>query len=99
MAQASTLAETKSPPVCLSLGMMAWNEEDSICTTLESLFQQSIFEKLRARGECVEFLVLANGCKDRTVAVAQDFLDRMTREHPLSGGFVARVIDIPEAGR
>lgn len=99
MEEAPTLLERKSPPVCLSLGMMAWNEEDSIRTTLESLFQQSIFKKLRARDECVEFLVLANGCKDRTVPIAQEFLAQVTREHAWSGGFVARVIDIPEAGR
>jgi glycosyltransferase involved in cell wall biosynthesis len=89
----------KSPPVVLSLGMMAWNEEESILTTLESLFQQSVFKKLRARDEQMEFLVLANGCSDRTVPLAREFLDRMAREHPWARGFTARVIDIPEPGR
>src|SRR3954465_4668652 len=99
MEPAPTQSQRKSPAVCLSLGMMAGNEEESICTPLESLFQQSIFEKLQARHECVEFLVLANGCKDRTVPVAQEFLGRMAREHAWPRGFVARVIDIPEPGR
>jgi hypothetical protein len=89
----------KRNPVVLSIGMMAWNEEDSICTTLESLFRQSVFERLHARREQCEILVLANGCTDRTVAVARELFERMDREHPWADGFTARVIDIPEAGR
>lgn len=89
----------KKNPVVLSIGMMAWNEEESICTTLESLFRQSVFERLCARHEQCEILVLANGCTDRTVAVARELFDRMEREHPWADGFTARVIDIPEPGR
>jgi glycosyltransferase involved in cell wall biosynthesis len=85
--------------ICFSLGMMAWNEQDSIRLTLESLFQQSIFERLAARGEKCEFIVLANGCTDRTVPIATEFLENMQRTHPWSAGFVARVIDIKQAGR
>jgi glycosyltransferase involved in cell wall biosynthesis len=90
---------TNAAPICLSLGMMAWNEEDSIRPTLESLFQQTIFERLTRRGERCEILVLANGCTDRTVAVAQEICTRMEQTHPWAAGFAARVIDIPEAGR
>lgn len=89
----------KKNSVVLSIGMMAWNEEDSICTTLESLFRQSVFEKLCARHEQVEILVLANGCTDRTVAVSRALFERMEREHEWRDGFTARVIDIPEPGR
>jgi glycosyltransferase involved in cell wall biosynthesis len=89
----------KKHPVVVSIGMMAWNEEDSIQATLESLFRQSVFEKLSARHEQCEILVLANGCTDRTVAVARDYFERMEREHPWVSGFTARVIDIPEPGR
>ncbi|MDO8539912.1 MAG: glycosyltransferase [Opitutaceae bacterium] len=89
----------KKNPIVLSIGMMAWNEEESIGTTLESLFRQSAFEKLCARHEQCEILVLANGCTDRTVAVARELFDRMEREHPWAEGFTARVIDIPEPGR
>jgi hypothetical protein len=90
---------TNAAPICLSLGMMAWNEEDSIRPTLESLFQQTIFERLARRGERCEILVLANGCTDRTVAVAQEICTRMEQTHPWAAGFAARVIDTPEAGR
>lgn len=78
---------------------MAWNEEDSILTTLESLFRQSVFERLCARREQVEILVLANGCHDRTVPIARAFFERMEHEHHWPDGFSARVIDIPEPGR
>src|SRR5687767_7816027 len=88
-----------SRPVVLSIGMMAWNEEKSIVTTLQSLFEQSVFEKLAARGEQCEIVVLANGCKDRTVQVARDFFARVERDHPSRVAFSARVEDIPEPGR
>lgn len=91
--------EVKPPPIILSIGMMAWNEEDSIGTTLESLFRQSVFERLCARRAQCEILVLANGCTDRTVPLARDLFARMKREHPWPRGFTARVIDLPEPGR
>jgi len=86
-------------PVRLSIGIMAWNEEDSIRTTLESLFRQSVFQKLRARNEQCEVVVVANGCADHTVAVAREFLDTIAREHEWSDGFSARVVDVPEPGK
>lgn len=78
---------------------MAWNEEKSILTTLRSLFQQSVFERVAARQQRVEILVIANGCSDRTVPLTQEFFAQMQREHPWSAGFVARAVDIPEPGR
>lgn len=86
-------------PVRLSIGIMAWNEEDSIRTTLESLFRQSVFQKLCARNEQVEIVVVANGCTDRTVPVTREFLEKMSREHDWSDGFTARVVDVPEPGK
>src|SRR5207248_3811450 len=92
-------APIPSRPIALSIGIMAWNEEDSIVTTLESLFGQSAFEKFAARQERCEILVLANGCTDRTVQVATECFLRMEREHAWRDGFAARVIEIKEAGR
>lgn len=86
-------------PVTLSIGIMAWNEADSITTTLDSLFRQSIFHKLCARSEQCEIVVVANGCTDRTVPVVRDYLQRISREHEWSEGFTARVIDVPQAGK
>ncbi len=87
------------PPITLSIGIMAWNEEASIVPMLASLFEQSIFAHLAARGERCEVVCLANGCTDRTVPVAAEIFARMEREHPGRLGLAARVEDITQPGR
>lgn len=86
-------------PVAVSIGIMAWNEENSIRATLESLLRQSIFEKLAERGEACEVVVVANGCTDATAAVAREVLERAGREHPRPDAVVVRVVDLPEPGK
>lgn len=78
---------------------MAWNEEDSIRTTLESLFRQSVFQRLCTRNEQCEVVVVANGCTDNTVGVTREFLEAIAREHEWAEGFTARVVDVPEPGK
>jgi glycosyltransferase involved in cell wall biosynthesis len=90
---------SKKHPVALSIGVLAWNEEDAIRTSLESLFRQTVFEKLCTRHEQCEIVVLANGCTDRTAAVARDVAERMERTHDWSTAFTVRVIEIPEPGK
>lgn len=87
------------PTTVLSIGIMAWNEEVSIVPMLASLFEQSIFAHLAARGERCEVVCLANGCTDRTVAVAAEIFATMNRDHPARRGLVARVEDIATPGR
>ena len=87
------------PPVLLSIGIMAWNEESSIVPMLESLFTQSIFARLAARKLRCEVVCLANGCTDRTVVVATEIFSRMTRLHPARSGMKLRVEDITTPGR
>lgn len=86
-------------PITLSLGIMAWNEEAAILPMLESLFQQSLFAHVAARHERCEIICLANGCTDRTVAVATEMFARMKREHPARDAWTARVANIPTPGR
>jgi glycosyltransferase involved in cell wall biosynthesis len=86
-------------PVHLSIGIMAWNEEDSIRTTLESLFRQSIFEKMSVRGRRCEIICIANGCTDRTVEVAGETFDRLTGENDHPEAIVTRVVNLVEPGR
>ncbi len=78
---------------------MAWNEETAIVPMLESLFGQTIFARLAARGERCQIVCLANGCTDRTVAVAGGIFAKMNREHPARRGLLARVEDIATPGR
>jgi glycosyltransferase involved in cell wall biosynthesis len=89
----------KHLPTALSIGVMAWNEEASIGPMLASLFRQSIFSHLAAGREGCEIICLANGCTDRTAAVAADLFARMEDEHPGCQGVSARVEDIREPGR
>lgn len=92
-------AATPEAPILVSLGIMAWNEERSIGDMLESLFRQSLFAKLRARNVRAEILCLANGCTDRTAAVAGEFFARMQATHPDAAGFTTRVCDLVRPGR
>ncbi len=86
-------------PIALSIGILAWNEEDSLGATLDSLFAQSIFGLLEKRGERVEIICLANACTDRTVPIAQETFTRMLRTHAARAGLSAWVADIREPGR
>ena len=86
-------------PIALSIGIMAWNEEASIVPMLASLFGQSIFAHLAARNERCEIICLANGCTDRTAAVAAEIFATMEREHPARRALQARVADLPAPGR
>src|ERR1044071_6018569 len=96
---AMSLSPPKHFPITLSIGIMAWNEEGSIRTTLDSLFRQSVFEKLCTRHEQCEIVVVANGCTDRTVPVVREYLEAIARTHPWADGFTARVGDVPEPGK
>lgn len=89
----------KKNPICLSIGIMACNEEGSIRATLESLFRQTILEKVWSRHEQCEVIVVANGCTDRTAAIAQEVCDAATRTHEWADAFSARVVELPEGGR
>ncbi len=60
----------------ISIGILAWNEEDVIETTLASLFRQSAL--LGTSGDLPdvgwEIIVVPNGCSDGTAAVARRVL-------------------------
>ena len=90
---------SKKNPVALSIGILASNAEEALRDTLASLFRQSVFEKLSARHQLCEILVLAHGSTDRGAPLARAMFDRLDREHACSEAFVARVIEIPEPGR
>lgn len=92
-----TSPERASPPL-LSIGILAYNEEDGIKTTLESLFKQTIFAELERAGAWCEVVCVANGCVDATVAVADDFFAAASA-HPHAAAFECRVEDIQEKGK
>ena len=60
----------------ISIGILAWNEEDVIEATLVSLFRQSVFQGANSDllGTEWEIVVVPNGCTDDTAAVARRVL-------------------------
>ena len=100
------MTETKTHPkepggdaVCASIAVFAWNEEEAIGTTLESLLAQSFFKRLRERGSRCEVVCVLNGCTDGTAARAAEIFRQQAREHPAAASFAGRVADLPEKGK
>jgi glycosyltransferase involved in cell wall biosynthesis len=58
----------------ISIGVLAYNEEKNIGRTLASLFQQSIFTRSTGLDVQWQVIVVPNGCKDATAAVATQAL-------------------------
>ena len=85
--------------VYLSLAIFAWNEEEVIGKTLESLFEQAIFSDLHARGLKAEIICVVNGCEDRTPEIAHAIFRQQTETHPGREGFVCRVVNLAERGK
>jgi glycosyltransferase involved in cell wall biosynthesis len=90
---------TQLKPPRISIAVRAWNEEAVIRRTLESLFEQSLFEELSARGEGCEVLCIPNGCTDDTAEIAGAVFSEQAEAHPFADAFDCNVRNIPEAGR
>jgi len=82
----------------VSIGVLAWNEAGSIATTLRSLFEQSIFQKVVERGDKIEFICVPNGCSDDTAQVAADCF---AQDVPagLEGGLTCVVKELQAPGK
>jgi glycosyltransferase involved in cell wall biosynthesis len=94
----NTEISTNTPPL-VSIGIIAWNEEQGIAPMLESVFQQSLFAQLAASGRHCEIICVANGCTDRTPEVVAGIFARQSREHPHAGNFSCRVMNVAERGK
>ena len=89
----------------LSLGIMAWNEEDSICHTLESLLRQSVFGRLAAPGRTLFAFALANvaaavpelrgGPLEEGVALLNGIVRETAQRH---GAVLVEMYDHPAGG-
>ncbi len=77
----------------ISIGILAYNEEDSIATTLRSLTRQTLLKHAES-GDQVEVCVVANGCTDGTIERAQEFCAETKMP-----GVQFRVFEIPVAGK
>jgi hypothetical protein len=70
--------------ICVSIGILAWNEEESVQATLDSVLKQLIFKELTSRGYRSEIIFVANGCTDRTAEVARQFFASASRTDSLT---------------
>ena len=83
----------------VSVAIFAWNEEHAIRSTLNSLFQQSIFGHLGRRHTRSEVFCVTNGCTDQTPVVAAQTAEQLQLQHPDREAFTARVANIVERGK
>ena len=83
----------------LSCAIIAWNEEASLPSMLQSLFEQSLFAELKLRGQHCEIFCLANGCTDNTVGVAEKIFAQNAREHPHRNSFSCSVVTLDQRGK
>ena len=95
----TTKNATCSANTAVSLAVFAWNEQEIIATMLNSVFEQSLFAELAARGEVCEVLCVVNGCSDRTPIIAQEVFARQSQTHPNRTAFRCRVENLPQAGK
>jgi len=89
---------TEPVPV-LSIGILVWNEEETIGPALQSLFRQSLFARLAQWQLQCEILCVANGCTDRTSAVASQIFQEQAGSHPFKDTFRCRTVDVPQRGK
>jgi len=83
----------------ISIGILAWNEEEAIGATLESLFAQTLFAKLAANGLHCEILCVTNGCTDRTPEIVSEVCEQQQAVHPHRASFIARACNIVQRGK
>tara|TARA_R110001583_G_scaffold38302_2_gene123770 strand:- start:12802 stop:13845 length:1044 start_codon:yes stop_codon:yes gene_type:complete len=76
----------------VSIGILAYNEEVSIARMINEVTEQDLFYKT---GLDIQFIVIANGCTDQTVNLANQTL--MQVEHHQSKNFSVK--DIGQAGK
>src|SRR5690349_3405934 len=98
MDKTTTLSNQQKHPF-ISIGIIAWNEEKGIRATLESLFRQSLFARLKERGLSCEIVCAANGCTDNTAGVASQVFNEQATAHPFRETFSCVSHNLRERGK
>ncbi len=81
----------------VSIGILAWNEADSIARTIELLLQQTLFTTSDSRIESIEVVCVPNGCTDSTAEKARKAFDQYGAD--LAGSVNFRVCEVSESGK
>jgi glycosyltransferase involved in cell wall biosynthesis len=82
----------------ISLGILAWNEEQGIARSLRSLFQQNLLSNTPDWVEAIEVVVVPNGCRDATELRAQEALNELTSQRG-DPRIQARVVSLARPGK
>ncbi len=86
-----------SRAIRISVCILAHNEASGIGRMLESLSRQTVFLGQVASIQCVELLVVPNGCSDNTAEVARNFLEKLGSQW--GPRICAQVQEIAEPGK
>jgi len=73
----------------ISIGMLAYNEEKVIANTINQVLGQDIFIQPKID---VQFVVVANGCADKTVEISQEVINHSKKDN-------LSVVNIEQAGK
>jgi glycosyltransferase involved in cell wall biosynthesis len=89
-----------SSPMHITIGILAYNERETIARTIRSLFEQSVFSSRGASLPDVqwEIVVVPNGCKDDTHQRAEEAL-RAAGANTSTAGVSWRVVSLERAGK
>lgn len=84
----------------ISIGILAWNEEGVIASTLDSLFEQDVFSDPEILPDASwEVVVVPNGCADQTARAATQALSDLLPKIAEGGRVAASVKELPVAGK
>lgn len=83
----------------ISIGILAWNEEISIRTTIHSIFSQSLITGLPESGHSVEIICVPNGCSDNTAQSARGALLADAQKVDAGPALSWRVCELKEPGK
>src|SRR4051812_24305469 len=85
--------------ICVSIAIIAWNEEEAIEAALQSLCQQTLFQELDQRNFRAEVICMANACTDRTAELARRFFEKTASEPVMARTLRWRVIEVSDRGK
>lgn len=83
----------------ISIGILAWNEEVSIRTTLHSLLSQSLISELATNGHEAEIICVPNGCSDNTALAARGALMSAMERQEGSDRIIWKVHELQTPGK
>ncbi len=73
----------KYDQVIITIGILAFNEAESIERMIKSLFRQNILQEAQSQ-YAIEIIVVPNGCNDETALIAREVLADLTQDNTVT---------------